>query len=65
MNETPKDPIPASKPKQQGPGPNKAQNQQARDKRLKAALKANMARRKAQAKARAADQTGTDGNENE
>ncbi|NJM83274.1 MAG: hypothetical protein HC844_12990 [Tabrizicola sp.] len=34
----------------------------ARDDRLKAALKANMARRKAQAKARAADSGTEDGN---
>lgn len=65
MNETPKDPNRRPKPIQKGPGPNKAQNQEARDKRLKAALKANMARRKAQAKARAVDLSGSDGNENE
>jgi hypothetical protein len=49
MREPPKPPSPA-KPGKPAPGPS-------REERLKAALKANMARRKAQAKARAADTT--------
>lgn len=50
----PPPPSPASRPKASKPeGPTRS-GETARDDRLKAALKANMARRKAQARARAA-----------
>lgn len=46
-----RDPDPEKTP----PKPRKTAGSQTREQRLKAALKANMARRKAQAKARSAD----------
>ena len=50
----PSPPSPASRPKASKPEGRTRSGETARDDRLKAALKANMARRKAQARARAA-----------
>ena len=67
MSGNPEDPPHPSghppEPQRKGRGPQKAPAAPTREDRLKAALKANMARRKAQAKARTAGSGGSDGNE--
>lgn len=65
MRENPQDPTHPPEPASKRRGLNKAPQALAREARLKAALKANMAKRKAQGKARSAGMDGSDGNKKE